>query len=93
MHPGVPQKRKTGPRKMNSKVVVVVVGPFLKETRTMTKTPLRKICYTYGHGHLNMFLHRIRADLREGDEDSNLQFSESGGSVNGPNLFTELPFL
>ena len=27
------------------------------------------------------------------DEDSNFQFSESGGSVNGPNLFTQLPFL
>ena len=34
-----------------------------------------------------------RADFREGDEDSNFQFSESGGSLNGPDLFTELPFL
>ena len=32
----------------------------------------------------------LRADFREGDE---IQFSESGGSVNGPKLFTELPFL
>ena len=29
----------------------------------------------------------------EGDEDSNFSVSESGGSVNGPILFTELPFL
>ena len=29
----------------------------------------------------------VRADFRAGDED------ESSGSVNGPNLFTELPFL
>ena len=39
---------------------------------------------------------RVRADFREGDEDSNfffIQFSEAGGSLNGPNLFTELPFL
>ena len=36
---------------------------------------------------------KIRADFQEGDEDSNFQFSESGGSVNGPYLFTELPFL
>ena len=35
-----------------------------------------------------------RADFREGDEDSNFsRFSESGGSLNGPELFTELPFL
>ena len=38
--------------------------------------------------------HPRRADFREGDEDSNFsQFSESGGSLNGPDLFTELPFL
>ena len=36
---------------------------------------------------------KLRADFREGDDDSNLQFSESGGSLNGPDLFTELPFL
>ena len=35
----------------------------------------------------------LRADFREGDEDSNFQFSESGGSLNGPDLFTELPVL
>ena len=35
----------------------------------------------------------VRADFYEGDEDSNFQFSESGGSLNGPDLFTELPFL
>ena len=28
-HPGVPQKRKMGSREMNSKMVVVVVGPAL----------------------------------------------------------------
>ena len=28
-HPGVPQKLKMGPREMNSKMVVVVVGPAL----------------------------------------------------------------
>ena len=33
--------------------------------------------------------HLIRADFREGDEDSNF----SVFTVNGPNLFTELPFL
>ena len=37
--------------------------------------------------------HQIRADFREGDEDGNFQFSESGGSLNGPDLFIELPFL
>ena len=31
-HPGVPQKRKMGPREMNSKMVVVVVGPSLITT-------------------------------------------------------------
>ena len=35
----------------------------------------------------------LRDDFREGDEDSNFQFSESGGSLNGPDLFTEVPFL
>ena len=38
-------------------------------------------------------LQRVGADIRAGDEDSNFQISESGGSANGPNLFTELPFL
>ena len=36
----------------------------------------------------------LRADFWEGDEHGNFSyFSESGGSVNGPNLFTKLPFL
>ena len=34
----------------------------------------------------------VRADFRDGDEESNVQFSESGGSLNGADLFTELPF-
>ena len=39
-------------------------------------------------------LEKVRADFRAGDEDSNFfQFSESGGSVNGPKLFAELPCL
>ena len=29
----------------------------------------------------------------KGMRTATFQFSESGGSVNGPNLFTELPFL
>ena len=29
----------------------------------------------------------------KGRRTATFQFSESGGSVNGPNLFTELPFL
>ena len=37
--------------------------------------------------------HAIRADCREGDEDITFQFSESGGSLTGPELFTDLPFL
>ena len=32
-HPGVPQKLKMGPREMNSKMVVVVVGPSLRSGR------------------------------------------------------------
>ena len=35
----------------------------------------------------------MRADFQEGMRTATFQFSESGGSVNGPNLFTELPFL
>ena len=35
----------------------------------------------------------IRAEFWEGDETATFQFSESGGSVNGPDLFTESPFL
>ena len=35
----------------------------------------------------------IRADLRERDEDSNFSVFRTGGSLNGPDLFTELPFL
>ena len=35
----------------------------------------------------------FRADFREGDAKATFQFSESGGSLNGPDLFTELPFL
>ena len=35
----------------------------------------------------------FRADFREGVEDSNFHFPESGGSLNRPDLFTELPFL
>ena len=35
----------------------------------------------------------IRSDFREGDEDSNFQFSESGGSLKGPNLFMGFPFM
>ena len=31
--------------------------------------------------------------LEKGMRTATFQFSESGGSVNGPNLFTELPFL
>ena len=32
-----------------------------------------------------------RADFEEGDEDRNFHFSESSGSLNGPDLFIELP--
>ena len=44
---------------------------------------------------VNVFaVQRLRADFREGDEDSNFSiFKLSGGSLNGPDLFTELPFL
>ena len=35
----------------------------------------------------------LRDDFWEGNEDSNFQFSESSGSLNGPDLFTELPYL
>ena len=35
---------------------------------------------------------RVRADFRKGAEESNFQFSESSNSLNGPDLFTELPF-
>ena len=36
----------------------------------------------------------LRADFRlQGMRTATFQFSESGGSVNGPDLFTELPFL
>ena len=35
----------------------------------------------------------LRADFREGDLAATFQFSESGGSLNGPDLFTDLPFL
>ena len=38
-------------------------------------------------------LFQVRADLGKGMRTATFQFSESGGSVNGPNLFTELPFL
>ena len=38
-------------------------------------------------------IHKIRADFGQGMRRATFQFSESGGSVNGPNLFTELPFL
>ena len=34
----------------------------------------------------------IRGALQETDEDITFQFSECGGSLNGPDLFTELPF-
>ena len=40
-----------------------------------------------------IFLIFVRAEIREGMRTATFQFSESGGSVNGPNLFTELPFL
>ena len=37
---------------------------------------------------------QIRADFREGDEDSSsFHGSESGSSPNGPDLFTRLRFL
>ena len=37
----------------------------------------------------SLFLELI---FRKGRRTATFQFSESGGSVNGPNLFTELPF-
>ena len=35
----------------------------------------------------------VRADFWKGMRTATFQFSESGGSLNGPGLFTELPFL
>ena len=37
--------------------------------------------------------HIIRADFRKGMRTATFHFSQSGGSMNGPNLFTEMPFL
>ena len=36
---------------------------------------------------------RLEGEIWEGDERRKLQFSESGGSLNCPDLFTEVPFL
>ena len=36
---------------------------------------------------------KIGAEICEGDEHRRFQFSQSGSSLNGRNLFTELPFL
>ena len=35
----------------------------------------------------------IRGDFQEGVRTATFQLSESGGSLNGPDPFTELPFL
>ena len=38
--------------------------------------------------------HKLRSDVRlKGMRTATFQFAESGGSLNGPDLFTELPFL
>ena len=34
----------------------------------------------------------LETQIWEGDERRNIQFSASGGSLNGPDLFAELPF-
>ena len=36
---------------------------------------------------------KVGAEIWEGDERRRFQFIESGDSLNGRNLFTELPFL
>ena len=43
----------------------------------------------------NTFVHvfLIGAEIWEGDERRYFKFLESGDSLNGRNLFTELPFL
>ena len=43
--------------------------------------------------YIKLLEHMIGSDFREGDEDSNFSVSESSGSLNGPDLFTELSFL
>ena len=61
---------------------VAFLGPFLRRTFVTNFSTI-----VGNRGKL------FRADFWEGDEDNNFSVSESGGSVNGPNLFTELPFL
>ena len=36
---------------------------------------------------------KLRADFREGDEDSNFSVFRVRRSLNGPKLFSKLPFL
>ena len=45
--------------------------------------------------HQTKSIQRVGAEIWEGDERRKLRFgfSESSGSLNGPDLFTELPFL
>ena len=47
----------------------------------------------YFHSGTEWVAFKLGAETGEGDERRKIQFAESGGSLNGPDLFTELPFL